>query len=967
MNLSLKYWKNHKGRAFSVIFAIMISTAAVTCTSFLSRSAAADKYSEYINTSGDYDITIPFADDETVNILSECPEVDKTGFLHIGGTCGTETSREVFYGSFQDDMSKKLFCYKLEGSGRYPQKSGELAAYRSTLESMGIAPVLGNTVSLNLYDCGKNFFCQKEFAVVGILDDGGDENNVRRYNDTEQNKEKFELPEIFISREDMPKDFETAALVLCSSDTDPVKFGDFLRKNFSLRFQQQFRLVFMNLTSHVQAESADRLYERAKSFGDKDFYTGQMIPVFSAVIFLVSFISVYDITSTALIERRRQIGLLRCMGMSKKRALLMQLKEALALILAGTLGGYILGVLVYLPVPFTANRLLGMNLSYSFIVDKMVEASSVNPYMYPLLFGLLSSVPAVAIPYFKDIKKSPLEVFTYSEKTAVKFGKSFKVTKGGVMRKVLDGRLSGRIAVLIIISAIAVSSVFGTAFFLGKSDFEARQLQNKLAEVNSCGSDYYGSRDFEEAMASTIVQFNRHSEGLSADDYVSFKDSPDVKEALAVMKIPGMQIMCKKDDNSSETLAVKNALEPANTKNGVEDFLWELFDKTLKAQGYSENDVMFNIPAIALDSEFLEETDKYVVSGEIDIDALKEGREILIVQYEGKESVNPYKVGDLLTLTDTVINDPAVEEFNFTEAAGRMPPGYEPSFYYDDTDGLRTNTPGYAFGEKAVFESRVGAILTVTDQRLISLLSTPCVGIRNKSDMSKVNLGFNIVCSVDAPENWGLPDKNYTDILVNLKPHADEDRFQLLWYSAMGRANLRGVSRASVQRQIRLNTASYMLICVFMVIIIIVLGLYGIVNASRLKILQNGRNISVLKAIGIKNKNLAKHYILSSLKYPVIAAVLSVIPIFLFEAVGNYAHEYIVNNAQAVQFDQQGRMTAGWQQSFPWMIELWEQPVFCIVAVTFLIITAISLLANLIPLRQIRKKSITEGMRKDNF
>ena len=59
INLSLKYWGKHKKRAFSIIFAIAASMAALTCATFLARSVSVANLDGQLDGGGSYDVIIP--------------------------------------------------------------------------------------------------------------------------------------------------------------------------------------------------------------------------------------------------------------------------------------------------------------------------------------------------------------------------------------------------------------------------------------------------------------------------------------------------------------------------------------------------------------------------------------------------------------------------------------------------------------------------------------------------------------------------------------------------------------------------------------------------------------------------------------------------------------------------------------------------------------------------------------------
>ena len=60
-------------------------------------------------------------------------------------------------------------------------------------------------------------------------------------------------------------------------------------------------------------------------------------------------------------------------------------------------------------------------------------------------------------------------------------------------------------------------------------------------------------------------------------------------------------------------------------------------------------------------------------------------------------------------------------------------------------------------------------------------------------------------------------------------------------------------------------------------------------------------------------------------------------------------------------------MVASWQVRFPWYIHLWKQPVLLIMISAFGLTTLVNIAAGLIPIRQMKKMSIVDGIRNDDF
>lgn len=61
-----RYWLCHKGRAFSILFAIAASMAALTSAAFLARSSSAAELESRLDVSGNYDIILTDLTEERI-------------------------------------------------------------------------------------------------------------------------------------------------------------------------------------------------------------------------------------------------------------------------------------------------------------------------------------------------------------------------------------------------------------------------------------------------------------------------------------------------------------------------------------------------------------------------------------------------------------------------------------------------------------------------------------------------------------------------------------------------------------------------------------------------------------------------------------------------------------------------------------------------------------------------------------
>ena len=974
MSLSAKYWFHHKKRALSLICAITVSTMAMTVGVFLARSASQGDVEKILNACGDYDLlTLPI-EKAQLEILQQNDQIAEYGVILNGGTCRTQYSESVLFGAFASAQAQEMFHYTPEKGGRYPIASGEVCGYKEAFHTLGVAPVVGNRISLEMYDSAGNAIGEREFTIVGVLNEADSYyGEARTLRDASSNtgvgfapEKDLDLPEMFFCSEDMPDIAVITAMIRCVPDAAPAGIGEesveivLKEQGIPLWRPYPYRIMELCSIAGVDARTERDLFDRAR-LSYNDFYSSILIPVFLGIVLLVSFISVYVVMADAMKERMRQFGLYRSMGMSVREVRGRLLSEALFFDIVGVAAGYLLGILlylIYLGIFHVAGDVYVYN---AFHVHPIARAISIDPFIWPWALGFLFSCAALVSPIFFATRLSPNAMLLH-EKSATRVRNKKRKVADKILNKITGEKLSGNRLAALLIFVTGWSFVFGAAFMMAKADIDNFSLYNQLAEAGNGTADYMAQKDIRSTMCGNAV-FNRHGEGISAADMAALSASGDVASIQGVIELPGLKVLC---DGERLSPAQEETLAPLDIDHNVDEFLRDLFGKTKTAIGYAPDDRICRLPSAAIDDALMESLAPYVISGELDMEGLADGSRIVIAEYPGASLPDPFAAGDTVTLTDAVISDDYVE--NWDMSRNMMPDGVAPSFTYDYADGSAVDLPGYAYGEKIVFQSQICAILRIDDEQLADLLCTDSY-VDNETHTGELSPGYGILCCTGAPSAWGLPDRCYTDVRVNLKPSADIDRFELLWYTIIGRSgNVKSTVQNDIWRRIERTDRSNLLLFAAMITLVIFTGCFGMVNAYRFAVNRNMRNLQILRAVGIDRRALAVCHIRELFLWPLCAILTSLLPIPVFDLVRRYAQYYLfeLGHNHSILIGE-GIYYDNWAMRFPWYIELWKQPIPLIMAAAFVCLVLLNIAAAVSPLRRMQKTSIVDGIRTDDF
>ena len=952
INLSLKYWGKHKLRAFSIIFAIAMSMAAMTCAAFLARSSTMATVERLLDKTGNYDLLFIDASEEILSRYRNDGRFSETGILYRSGNVSVPGGMEAVYGGISSG-AEGIFHFTLE-DGRYPQKSGEIAAYRTFLEANGCAAKVGNTLTLELRDFDGNVLSRREYTVVGVLWDqtgnvmNGDDGIIHRgapvYDEDRfwrgEYREDFTLPWVYMCEEELPEDSVRDLMATAPSALKEVE-AELNESGVDYITTQRIECLRSLVLSAKNIDTEEYLIGTLWN-ARKDVYSRWFIPVITVVIVLVGFVSISSVISTSLSERRRQFAMLRCIGMEKRRVLSMAFAETMALVVIGIAAGFALGIGGYMLTLFIQKNLLGLHAYVAFKVHPVVKATNVNPYVLPAAASLLCSIPAVLVPYLIELRRSPVEGLSDNPKLTRK--KSIRVKGKAAILGKISGGFKQNIPLFIIIVAVMWSAVFGYAFFAGEVKMRTFHERNAIDE-GLMGLDYNAHIDYLNETFGN-AQINRHSRGISAEQALKLSESPETEAVYKVIEAKSTKAVYGADTVDEKIDSYLYSSELRRNTNGMEKWV----EDSLRVQGY-ENELLYNIPTLGVSAETLDMLSEFLVEGSINKEKLLSGEEVLILR---KERESPYSVGDVIPMTDIVIAETEFEEFDFSQ--GKVPENAVPNFTYTFPEWPDNIWDGYAFGTRCDYNVTVGGFVKITDE---------VPGTFFKTDSLHGNCGFNILCAEEAFQRWGLPDRNYTKVGVKLVKKADTEEFEKLWLGVI--ANSSGV----VQSSIAMLKRNYdgivnlkMSIFGASIISVVILGLVGIVNSVNLRVRRGLRSYSTLRAVGLSKRGLFGLILRQGLIYAVIGAVTSLIPLGSYEHLRVFALE---NLDIQIPADDEGYLHFSWMNNFPYSVKIWEQPIFLIICGALLAVCAVILISNIIPARWIAKKNITEALRNDDF
>lgn len=586
-----------------------------------------------------------------------------------------------------DDRATELY-YPVILDGRMPEKENEIAIEKSALQRMRLDTKIGEEITFKALVCNSDEFLKGEtevaYKLVGILHDK--KSNIELFYDGAIEKAR-KIPAAFVVKNSQVEIGGKEALVAFFND---YWTGD---------------------TYLSEISSDNNIDTRAvNSMSATDSYS-MVISNVGTITFLsvlLSFMSCFGIVNafnSNLKERKKQIGMLKAVGATRKQVISIFGREAF--------------IICFFTAPLSIALSYSAVRCYAHVMgDSFIFKPDFVVLIVGVIFGIVCVMLSAIIPIFNISRLSPMqairniEMMRKMKNKKIKTQISFNVASHLAKRKLLFSKgkniaISVIIASTVIISCLSISfldSVIGYSYDYHDIDYKIRN-SGGVGSTNSFINDLsYQSTEFqltenskyevleipqvadvygEKSINLNIVFQGEVPEYLELSEYFGgFSTSPrflDAKEA---------------SDRKTPSTSGENYTEikfSEITKDNIKDYMQFAvnpdYTYTKKVAGF-QNEELFNVEVIAQSPELFvtdEITKENIIAGEINIDKLNSGEEVIIYapekigfccddssfglynlspeaeKYDSKEeniknnlkatAENPFKVGDILKLT----------------------------------------------------------------------------------------------------------------------------------------------------------------------------------------------------------------------------------------------------------------------------------------------------------------------------
>lgn len=600
-SLALGNLKHRKKRYILMILGIVLSMVFSSSTIYFVFSAYTTSQVQNKADRGLYDMLCADYDEAVFDDTKKSDMFETIGTGSVIGFAFTDPEDKLSGTSVVklDEVSKEL-VNPIFISGTYPQKKGEIAIEQTTLLQLGIAAKPGDKITLKFQVQNDDELMpeikEKTYVLSGILRD-------KRSNIATSFDDKQNIPSAFVSEYEYV-DLGGKENIICYTELTDKGYNDIWG-------------VFSEIPT--LSSSCVFTFNEAFALNVDESMSLVYVLIIVAILLVASSLGIINAFTTNLKERKKQIGLYRAVGATRKQIFNLFMREAV-----------LLGI-VCTPVSLLVS-FFGVKLIVNNIFDEAFFEANIWILLLCGAFSLLCVVLASMIPLFAASRVTPMQAIRNIETAQKLKNKKIRSQKLFTVHKLLAKRdltISKRkqIFVSIFLIITIVSSSYIMSFFtyavndIYKEDYDySLSLSSWLSgyavnypEANNGFTENHKQTVLLNENIRSAYGYKNAKINALVDDFDSLSNYKFLA-GLEYTNVPEIGDLQNVNENNYRSLIkYSNPPEYTHIKN---------------AAGYSGE--FLDTEIIALDDELIEELNDNVYSGKIDINKLNSGEQVIV-------------------------------------------------------------------------------------------------------------------------------------------------------------------------------------------------------------------------------------------------------------------------------------------------------------------------------------------------
>jgi putative ABC transport system permease protein len=772
--------------------------------------------------------------EDEVNNCKKQNIIGESGYGHIIGSI-TSTDDESYDSAvlaWLDDTA-----YELENpvliEGSFPTKENEIAIEGIMLSKMGISANVGDTITLNVKTQNGeetiDEYTQKDYKLVGIL----------------QNKVNYITFTSTIDEENIPSAFVCQnSKVDLGGKENLICYANFKNGEYSIADYKKLKkyldsIGYENSNKTVAYISTSNVYYT----NDNDAYNMQTSIVFIiiiiAVLMFVSCLGIINAFNSNLKERKRQIGLLRAVGTTKRQIINIFAREALLISLIATPISCLISFLVV-----------------KFIIGLMGEGYVFKPQLWAFVLSIGFSIVCVMlsalIPLFSATKITPMQAVRNIDATRkmktkhIKSKKQFNVSKLISNRSITFGK--GK---QIVVSLILIVAIIGSGFAFSWYSYAKNNYYTIDSDYQLCLS--------ADGWYASGVNFKNNNNGFSEADRQLVTSNSYIGSSYGIKKAQINLIVPFSTSDYRKLISGKYYRDYDNydeseitSENYEKTYFYELREDkdTEKMQQLLQCNEYINTSFESVDTNYLESLSKYIYDGEINIDKINSGEEIILVapknrtlyyddgKYGGLIISNGEDVDEDNCIFSASCDFHAGDEIEIAVAVADKP---------TDEEGQNDDHTIIPNDTKVICKKvKIGAIIEapstyniIIDNFSVLTTTTAMNSMLPYLKYKALEFSLNTTCNDDV-------DKSVQDVLNSITSNVDQGQ---------------SASNYGFQQEQKAKFKKIIIAMLSIIILVFSISLSIINNTITASIRNSKQKIGTLRAVGADEMDLVKSYI----------------------------------------------------------------------------------------------------------
>jgi len=765
--------------------------------------------------------------------------------------------------------------------GRFPENENEIMLQKSSKTSKYIFN-LGTTLTMN----------GKEYKVVGYVNNVFDSNEskldigILKIASTEEKKEALnKIQSIYIK--DIGKRVKATAEGISQTLKEDPK-----NKDISMAVNKNLlRLQNANLQGYES--STDNVLSTLE----------MMRNVLIGIVAISGIIIMYNSFNLSLVERRKQYGILKSLGIKNSSLYIIILFEALVLSVVGIVIGYLCGMLGdYLVIGYINNTLV--NVIKNMGVEKdlqifLIYTTNIHAFYIVAISTTITVLLAAMIPAIKSTRISPIENIRGKDDYVVN---TKKVKTSNISKKILGVEFDlarknmKRAKKRFRVATLSLSIAFILLFVIGTL---GTQINNQIGLL--------------EVQTNAIFK----NGNIVEMDHINITDRKDPKDKKYTEQ--NFQDMVK-----FATEEYKKELEKKDSLKVNRVILADTM-RTLK-QIDTKNDLIKTLSDSYLNNTFKKTDDK----------ARQEAKEKIAIQVVNNKNYNKQDKYNLNNIKD---NEMYLSNVSIIEENGTLVE--KPIFDESKIIGKEIEINGKKI---KIVKAPVNSELLLTASSGTTFLT----GYVNEKTLSEVMrndkdlFGFRIFYQSDLKGDKKIEDITKKQYQLNFEKKYDFAKLQMFTEGVLTPAGVIGMIKGMI--------TIFQLLLYGFLILVILMSVVNIFTTITINILLRSRELAILKSVGMSDKQFDKmlrgeNYI-ACLRSIIFGIVVSLILLFLTK--------FVIDKGK-VNID------------FKFIMDMLGSINYIALIISIIIVYVITFISTLFAKKSIRSQDIVEVIRRDNI